>query len=223
MAFILPRHPLKPARRLSHGLDPTTVVVPAQEMAAWRTAEQIVQDAELQASMILAEAEETLQSERERGYREGREEALREKSKDAIDNVARTVEYYSKVESRMAGLVMQAVRKIISDYDDQPQIFITVRNALSVLRNQKQLVLRLNPTDVETMRKRVNDLLAAYPGIGYVDVTADVRVSPGACLIESEIGLVEASMESQFEALQSALERFLGRPTQINRDVDEHT
>lgn len=221
MAFILPRHPLTPARRLAHGLDANTIVVPAKEMAAWRTAEQTVQDAVLQSNLILSQAKEALQSERERGYREGREEALREQSEHAIDSVARTVDYFNKVEGRMVDLVMQAVRKIITDYDNEPHIFLTVRNALSVLRNQKQLVLRLNPADVEAMRSRINDLLAAYPGIGYIDVMADARILAGACLIESEIGLVEASMESQLASLQSAFERILGRPSERDPDLDE--
>ena len=46
--------------------------------------------------------------------------------------------------------------------------------------------------------------------MGYVDVVADPRLAPGACIVESEIGLVEASLERQLAALRQAFERVLG-------------
>lgn len=105
---------------------------------------------------------------------------------------------------------MQAVQKIMADFDDHERIVITVKNVLSVVRNQKQLTLRLNPQQVEAVKERVNDLLAAYPGVGYIDMVSDSRVKHGACILESEIGLVEASMEGQLAALKAAFAKVLG-------------
>jgi type III secretion protein L len=85
-----------------------------------------------------------------------------------------------------------------------------VKNVLSVVRNQKQLTLRLHPQQVDGVKERVNDLLAAYPGVGYIDILGDHRVKLGACILESDIGLVEASMEGQLAALQAAFTKVLG-------------
>ena len=110
----------------------------------------------------------------------------------------------------MVDLVMQAVQKIMSDFDDRDRIVITVKNVLSVVRNQKQLTLRLHPQQVDGVKERVNELLAAYPGIGYIDIVGDHRLKLGACVLESDIGLVEASLEGQLAALQSAFTKVLG-------------
>jgi type III secretion protein L len=210
MAFIVPRSPLKPARSLELGLPAGTVVVRAAELAAWHDASSAVAHALAQAQDILGSAEAALEAEKQRGHADGLEQARMEHAEQMIVSVASTIDYFNKVEGRMVDLVMQAVQKIIHDFDDNERVLITVKNVLSVVRNQKQLTLKLNPQEVEAVKARVNDLLAAYPGIGYIDIVSDHRLASGACLLESEIGLVEASMDSQLAALRSAFERILG-------------
>ena len=72
------------------------------------------------------------------------------------------------------------------------------------------MTLRLHPQQVDTVRARVNDLLAAYPGVGYLDIVPDGRLGMEACILESEIGLVEASIDGQIAAankIKKQLER----------------
>jgi type III secretion protein L len=209
MVFIVPRQPLNP-RKLNLGLAPGTRVVRAHELAAWRSAEQIIADAVAQAEAIEHAAQAAFEAERQRGFKAGQEEARLEQAEQMMENVSRTIDYFAQVESRMVDLVMQAVQKIMSDYDDRERVVITVKNVLSVMRNQKQLTLRLHPHQVDGVKERVNDLLAAYPGVGYIDILGDHRVKLGACILESDIGMVEASMEGQLAALQAAFTKVLG-------------
>lgn len=210
MAFLVPRHPLIPAHRLTASLDPAERIVRADALFARHAADQLVDDAQAQATQILADAVQAAADERLRGYREGQEEARFEQAEQMIENISRTVDYFSKVETRMVDLVMRAVRKIIDDFDDGDRVLIAVKNALSVVRNQKQMTLRVHAQQVDRVKSRLNELLAAYPGIGYLDIVADNRLQADACIIESEIGMVEASIEGQLKALRSAFEKVLG-------------
>lgn len=210
MAFLLPRHPLTPQNQLAVRVDPTGMVLSAHEVRTLHSAQQAIADAIDQAAQIVAQAQAVYESEKRRGFEEGKEEARMEQAEQMIETVSRNVEYFSKVENRMVDLVMQAVQKIVNDFDDRERVLITVRNVLSVVRNQKQMTLRLNPQQIEVVRARVNDLLAAYPGVGYLDIVADSRLQPDACILESEIGLIEASTESQMTALREAFQKVLG-------------
>lgn len=209
-AVLVPRHPLHPRQHLNLALAPGTRIVRAQAMADWREAEAIVAEARAQAQAIAEAAEAAYEAERQRGYQEGQEEARLEQAEQMIENVSRTVDYFGQVEGRMVELVMQAVQKIVSDFDDDERVLITVRNVLAVVRNQKQMTLRLNPQQVEMVRRQVAELLAAYPGVGYLDIVPDGRLKPDACILESEIGLVEASLEGQVQALRNAFQKVLG-------------
>lgn len=210
MAFHLPRDPLTPTRTLQARIAPGARVVRAADVAAWTHAEGLIAAAREQADAIVAQAQAAFEEERQRGYAEGLAEAQMEQAEKMIENVSRTVDYFAKVETDMVALVMAAVRKIIDGYDDADRVIIVVKNALSVVRNQKQMTLRLHPQQVETVRARVNDLLAAYPGVGYLDIVGDGRLGKEACILESEIGLVEASIDGQIAALQGAFHKVLG-------------
>lgn len=210
MAFIIPRSPVIPSSRFSLALAPGKEVLRAHELLAFVDAQQLFDAALAQAKSIVLQAETELESERKRGYEEGLDEIRMEQAEGMMETVTRTVDYFSKVESRMVDLVMQAVRKIVLDFDDGDRVVNTVKNMLSVVRNQKQMTLRLNPQQVESVRARINELLSEFPGVGYLDIVADSRLKPDACILESEIGLVEGSLESQLEALRNAFNKVIG-------------
>ena len=210
MAFLVPRNPLAPLEHLTTGIDPAAKVIRAADVYALRSAEQIVSDAQAQAAKIIAAAEAAYESERQRGYSDGREEARLDQAEQMIENISQTIDYFSKVEGKMVDLVMQAVRKIIQDFDDDDRVLIAVKSALSVVRHQKQMTLRVNSQQLDAVKSRVNEILAAYPGVGYLDIIADNRLAPDACIVESEIGTIEASIEGQLEALRAAFLKVLG-------------
>lgn len=210
MAFLLSRDPLTPSRSLQARIALGQRVLRAADVAAWGDAEALLASARQQADAIIAGAEAALEAERQRGYAEGVAEAQMEQAEKMIDTVSRTIDYFARVEGDVVALVMSAVRKIIDGFNDEERVLIVVKNALSVVRNQKQMTLRLHPQQVDVARARMNDLLASYPGVGYLDIVADGRLSLESCILESEIGLVEASIEGQIKALETAFTKVLG-------------
>ncbi len=191
-------------------MEPASRILRATDYAALAQAQALIDHAQAQADEILAGAQAAFEAECRRGYEDGRQQALLDQAEKMIETVGRTVDYFAQVEGRMVDLVMASVRKVVDGFDDQEKVVIVVRNALAVVRNQKQMTLRLHPDDLDGVRKRINEVLAAYPGIGFLDLLSDARLAPGACILESDIGMVEASLETQIVALRSAFERTLG-------------
>jgi type III secretion protein L len=209
MAFFIPHNALTP-RKLAASLPPDTRVLRATDFAALIEAQMLLDNAHAQADAILAGAQEAFDAERRRGYEDGKQEALLDQAGKMIETVGRTVDYFAGVENEMVDLVMAAVRKVVDSFDDREKVMIVVRNALAVVRNQKHMTLRLHPEEIEVVRGNINDILAVYPGVGYLDLLADARLARGACILESQIGMVEANLEGQIAALRGAFQRTLG-------------
>lgn len=212
MVFLVPRNPLTPSHRLQLDIDPATRIVRAAELGAWCEAEQAVAAARDQAQAILAGAQAAYNAERDRGHQEGTEQARREGSQHMAEQIARTDNYFSTMEDQLAALVMQGVRKIISGYSDHERVMHSARSALAAVRNQKQITLRLHPDNVEYVKERASQLLADYPGVGLLDVVPDSRLAADCCILECDIGVVEASTEGQIAALESAFRKARGGP-----------
>jgi len=213
MAFLLHNGPLSIRRTLKVRIDQSSNVIPAAAVATFRRAEDIVADAHQQAEAIVGRAQAGYDAERQRGYEEGIQQALQEQSEQMIEHVGRTVEYFSSIETRMVDLVLGAVQKIVADFNDRERALNVVRNALSVIRNQRQMTLRLNPGQIDLVRANIDELLSLYPGVGYLDLVGDPRIAIDACILESEIGVVESSIEGQLQALRAAFGRILGSRT----------
>lgn len=214
MSFLLPLQPSDPLTPRHHRLQaqwpPGTRILKAKDVASWTQAEGLLQAAQEQADALLLNARQVLEEHKAQGFAEGMAQARMEQAEKMLDTVDRTISYFSQVEGDMVDLVMSAMRKIMADFDDEARVLAVVKNALAVVRNQKQMTLRLPPDRVELVRAHINDLLAAYPGVGYLDIVADARLKSDACILESEIGLVEASIEGQLAALENAFRKVLG-------------
>ncbi|MEK0416848.1 MAG: hypothetical protein RI949_854, partial [Pseudomonadota bacterium] len=57
---------------------------------------------------------------------------------------------------------------------------------------------------------RAAELLQSFPGIGMLDIVPDSRLKGDAAILESEIGVVEASIDMQMQALEHGFQKMLG-------------
>ena len=84
----------------------------------------------------------------------------------------------------------------------------------AAVRNEKHLTLRVAPDQVGTVKERMNEILAQYPIIVDVQVMGDGRLTKTGCILESEIGVIDASLDGQITALKKSFERIFGERRQ---------
>lgn len=190
--------------------DRTDLVLEPERVAAWQDAEALLAAARAEAARIVGEAQAAFDAEKQRGYEEGQMEARLEEADRMIENATRTVEYFAAIEQKIVGLVMQAVRRIIADFTDTERVIAVVQSGLAVMRNQKQLTLRLPPEHLEEIKGRAAELLERFPGVGMIDFMPDPRLRGDAAILESEMGVVEASIELQLKAIEQSFAKLLG-------------
>ena len=191
-------------------VDPSALVLDADHAVQWLRAQDMIEAAREEADRIVAQAKQDYQRELERGHREGLEQAQFEQVEKMLENASRMVDFFSSVEQRMVSLVMQAVRRIMADFDDEQRVMTVVQSGLAVMRNQKQLTLRLAPEHLDAVRVRAAEMLEKFPGVGMIDFVADSRLKGDAAIFESEIGVVEASLDAQIAALEKGFMKMLG-------------
>jgi type III secretion protein L len=190
--------------------DASALVLKADDVAVMQSAQQLLSQAREQAQQILASAQQAFEAERRRGFETGLEEARLEQTERMIDIASRTVDHFASIEQRTVSLVLESMRRIIDDFSDTERVLAVVKSGLAVLRNQRQLTLRLAPDHAEAVREQAAMLLERFPGIGLLDIVADPRLKGDAAILESDIGVVEASIESQLQAIEKGFARILG-------------
>jgi type III secretion protein L len=187
--------------------SPDTRLIKAEEWAAFLGAAQITAEAQRCAVDQRRVTQEAFAAEKERGYEEGIQKSRREQAESMMETVLKSIEYLEGMEKSIAGLVGDALRKILDDIPPEERIVSVVRQALNLVRGQKKVTLVVAAEDADTLRSRMDEILARYASIDFIDIKADARLPSGSCLLQSAMGTIDAGMETQIQAVVNVLEK----------------
>ena len=186
-------------------LAPDTRLLKQADYQTFVMADQILAAARREAEERRAETEREQAHRLQAGYEQGMAQARLEMATRMLETVERTVDYLGAVEHRVVDLVMMSVRKVLGEFEDTELTRRLVRQSLHVVRNQPQATIRVCPAQSEPLQQRLNELLAGYNSLRMIEVAPDPRLERGDCILETEIGVVDASLETQLKALEQAL------------------
>ena len=187
-------------------------VVKATDVATVRSAVEIITAAEAEAARIREEAKAAFEAEKQRGYEKGLSDGKMEMAMQKLDQVDSSVAFMEGVEEKMAEVVMKALRTCVMEIGDREMVVQIVRKTLAaVIRTQRTVTLKVAPELVETVRARVSELTATFPTIETFDVVEDPRVKGVACVLETEAGVADASVETQLAAIEKSLRKHIAK------------
>jgi type III secretion protein L len=187
-------------------------VVKAADVATVRSAAEIVAAAEAQAAQIREDAKAAYEEERKKGYDKGIADGKTEIAMQKLDLVDSSVAFMEDVEEKMSEIVMKALKSCVAEIGDREMVIQIVRKTMAaVIRTQRQVTLKVAPELVETVRARVSELTATFPTIETFDVVEDPRLKGSACVLETEAGVADASVESQIAAIERSLKKHIAK------------
>ena len=185
-------------------------LVKATDIATARTAEEIISAAETDAARIGEEAKAAFEEEKKRGYERGLQEGKLEIAMQKLDLVEQSVSFMESVEGKMADIVMKALKSCVVEIGDKEMVLNIVRKTMAaVIRTQRHATLKVAPDMVAVVKEKVAALTADYPTIETFDVVEDSRLEGAACLLETEAGVADASVETQLAAIERSIKRHL--------------
>ena len=187
-------------------------VVKAADVATVRSAAEIVAAAETQAAQIREDAKAAYEEERKKGYDKGIADGKTEIAMQKLDLVDSSVAFMENVEEKMSEIVMKALKSCVAEIGDREMVIQIVRKTMAaVIRTQRQVTLQVAPELVETVRSRVSELTATFPTIETFDVVEDPRLKGSSCVLETEAGVADASVESQLAAIERSLKKHIAK------------
>ena len=185
-------------------------LVKASEVATVKSADDIISAAEAEAARIREEAKAAFEAERKRGYDKGLQDGKMEIAMQKLEQVDQSVAFMEAVEGKMADVVMKALRSCVEEIGDKEMVMNIVRKTMkAVIRTQRHVTLKVAPEMVATVKERVAGLRSDYPTVESLDVVEDPRLKGPACILETEAGVADASVETQLAAIERSISRHL--------------
>ena len=185
-------------------------LVKASEVATVKSAAEIVAAAEAEAARIREEAKAAFEEERKRGFEKGLQDGKLEIAMQKLEQVDQSVAFMESVEGKMADIVMKALKSCVVEIGDREMVVNIVRKTMNaVIRTQRHVTLKVSPEMVQTVKERVSALRLDYPTVETFDVVEDPRLKGPACILETEAGVADASVETQLAAIERSLKRHM--------------
>ncbi|WP_299394757.1 HrpE/YscL family type III secretion apparatus protein [Pelagibius sp.] len=186
-------------------LDGGRRVLRAADYQKTVTAAELISEAEAKAAAIQAAAQAEYDALKARGYDDGMAEAKAEVAEQIVTIVTRSVDFMANAERDIARTVLVCLRKVLGEFTEEELVLRQARAALHVVRSEPRVTLRVRPEVEENLRERLGEILRGQGEVSFLEIVADEGMERGGCRLETEVGVVDASLDLQLKALEKAI------------------
>ena len=144
------------------------------------------------------------EAERERGYNQGLQEGLAQLSEKILETELTREKILGDAEPQIIQMVMDIAEKVIGREVEKGAVVDVVKQAISQAVGKK-ITVRINPLDVPFLREREKELFHVVDQTQSVNIKEDEQIPPGGCVVETEMGAVDARLDTQIMAVKKAL------------------
>lgn len=117
-------------------------------------------------------------------------------------------EIATRFEAQLVSLATQMTEKILHvEMAARPELLVgIVRAALSGVSDAKQVSLRVHPQDMAILRDKTSSLAEMLSSSASLEFRPDDTLKRGDCIIDSDVGSLDARLSTQLASLREQLE-----------------
>lgn len=189
----------------------SAVLIPHRVLESVSQAKSILSEARKEAveirktaNEVLEDAELIREEERKRGYEEGREDGLSQWSEKILQASTAREKILKEAEPQMIRMVMDIAEKVIGRAVEKGAVVDVIRKAVAESTG-KRMTVRVHPSDLILVKEREKEMMTLIDQNQSLTFRDDESISAGGCVVETELGTVDARLELQLAAIRKAL------------------
>jgi flagellar biosynthesis/type III secretory pathway protein FliH len=163
----------------------------------------------LDATNLLQVAKQEAQSLRdqacEEGYAAGMAQARAESVRHVLEAQQAARDLADASEERIVALAVAIVGRIAPRLGEPAVVSALAAEALSTLRAERHVRVYVSVQSLEAVRAMLEQWHRSRPDIETVQVSINPEQEPFGCVVESELGRIEAGLSGQLASLNEAL------------------
>lgn len=115
--------------------------------------------------------------------------------------------FYSEFDVAIVKLALSIARRIVAREleIDEGAVLSRTKEAIRKVIGVEKIKIHVNPSDEEYVRKHRGDLISHADSVREILIESDNKVERGGCIIESDLGNIDARLATQFEIVEEAL------------------
>ena len=192
-------------------LAPGEKIVPQEEFSTLCSAQELLKTVQEEALQYKKEVTAEIEKEREAAFQQGFEEGLLSLNQHLLmlDKELRHIR--EDVQKKILPLALKAARKLIGEelrlHPDR--IVDIVLTSLKPVTQHRKVTIYVHHDDLAELEKSKQKIKKMFEHLESLSIQERDDIEPGGCMIETEAGIINAQLENQWRALESAFESFM--------------
>lgn len=133
---------------------------------------------------------------------------------EQLKNIRR--EIHQKIEKEVAQLALSIAKKVVCHEvkTTEETVVCVAREALSRVENPGKIKVKLNPADLQFIQDTKSQLSDFLDDVESIRFEAEDSIQSGGCLIETDMGDIDARIEKQLQAIEESFQIEFDQPKQ---------
>jgi len=196
---------------ISSSDDASSIESKTMEMveASRQDAQKIIDDAVAEAERIKEDAKSAGLEEAKREAEEGASDKVREAIETLNDAIKQRRMIIKDAESEVLRLALKVAEQIIrSEVSLHRDVCLNiVSEAISKVGDRDQVIIKVNRDDLDHIKKFKDKISGLVDGVKSLSIVEESGVEPGGCIIETNLGYVDARISTKIKAIEEAFEK----------------
>jgi type III secretion protein L len=184
---------------------PNGRILRAAEARAWQDAHAFLDEARRDAQQLRDAARRAYAAEYAQGYEDGKAKGDADAARLVSETAVKVDRYLGGLEAEIITLALDVVRRVLGEFDAGMLVAKAAAQAVTEIRRAKYLKIRLHPASVNRVRDELNAVLRESDLGMTVEIDADDTLATGACILSTDIAVIDASIEAQLNAIAAAI------------------
>lgn len=193
------------------GVAPQKKVIPSEDFSklvtAAETLEHVQEDAKKYRTEVAQECEKTKEYAYQEGYAAGYEAWAEQLSALESEIIA----YKKEIGKLIVPIALKAARKIVGREIElsEKTVVDIVKENLKAVAQHKKISIFVNRKDFDVLEENKNELKKVFENLESFSLRPRDDIAPHGCMIETEIGIVNAQLEHRWNVLEKAFKKLI--------------
>jgi type III secretion protein L len=184
---------------------PVARILRVAEARAWQDGHAFLDEARRDAQQLRDAARRAYAAEYAQGYEDGKARGDADAARLVSETAVKVDRYLGGLEPEIINLALDVVRRVLGEFDASMLVAKAAVQAVTEIRRAKYLKVRLHPASVNRVRDELNAVLRESDLGMTVEIDADDTLATGACILSTDIAVIDASIEAQLDAIAAAI------------------
>ncbi len=185
-------------------------IIPAEAFSKLVETEELLEKAKKEATHLVEKAKEEAHHLQEQAKEKGFQKGLEKFNKQILHVDEQLKALRHNLQQMVLPIALKAAKRIVGkELETFPETIVDiVLQAISPITESHRVTIYVNKDDKQYLEEKKSELQQKLDQVNILTIQERPDIEPGGCIIQTEGGMINATIENQWRALERAFKKY---------------